>query len=96
VRAPLPYLGRVISILEASFAMPLYEYACQACDHKFETLVRGGDLPECPSCHGTHLEKKQSTFAGRISSGSPLTEIPTAGGCGHCGDPRGPGSCSMN
>ena len=85
--------------------MPLYEYACQACDHKFETLVRGGELPECPSCHGTHLEKKQSTFAGRISSGSPLTEIPSSGGCseipssggcGHCGDPRGPGSCSMN
>ena len=58
--------------------MPLYEYACQACEHKFETLVRGGELPECPSCHGTHLEKKQSTFAGRISGGSPLTEIPSA------------------
>ena len=43
--------------------MPLYEYACQACEHRFETLVRGGELPECPSCHGTHLEKKQSTMS---------------------------------
>jgi putative FmdB family regulatory protein len=76
--------------------MPLYEYACQACEHRFETLVRGGELPECPSCHGTHLEKKQSTFAGRVTSGSPLAEIPAGAGCGHCGDPRGPGSCSMN
>ena len=76
--------------------MPHFEYDCQECLTRFESFVTRDRVPECPSCHGTHLEKKQSTFAGRISSGSPLTDIPSASGCGHCGDPRGPGSCSMN
>ena len=25
--------------------MPMYEYACQACAHHFETLVRSGSQP---------------------------------------------------
>ena len=59
-------------------------------------------FPTSPAASRTTLSAErdttsaQSTFAGRISGGSPLTEIPTGAGCGHCGDPRGPGSCSMN
>lgn len=76
--------------------MPLFEYACKSCDHQFESLVRGGEIPECPSCHGTTLERRQSVFAARSSSPSTgATEVPT-GACGACGDPRGPGACSMN
>lgn len=75
--------------------MPLYEYSCRECDHRFEALVRGDRTPECPSCHATELERRQSVFAARTTAGSSVTEIPT-GGCGHCGDPRGPGSCSIN
>ncbi len=77
--------------------MPLFEYACAACDHEFETLVRGNDTPECPSCRSQSLQKRQSVFATRTSAGpSGITEMPAGGGCGRCGDPRGPGSCSMN
>ena len=80
--------------------MPLFEYACKTCERQFEWLTRGESTPECPSCRGTSLEKRQSVFAARSSSqpsgAMPIrTQIPT-GACGSCGDPRGPGSCSLN
>ena len=43
--------------------MPMFEYACRACGHEFETLVRSGDTPECASCGSKDLEKKLSTPA---------------------------------
>ena len=77
--------------------MPLFEYACQTCEHEFEALVRGHDTPECPSCRSQSLERRQSVFAARSSAAaSPISEIPAGGACGLCGDPRGPGSCSVN
>ena len=76
--------------------MPLFEYACKRCDREFEFLARGNDTPECPSCHGTALERRQSVFAARTAApSSGATPVPM-GGCGACGDPRGPGACSMN
>jgi putative FmdB family regulatory protein len=34
--------------------MPLYEYQCDACGHRFETIQRFSDSPlrECPACEG--------------------------------------------
>jgi putative FmdB family regulatory protein len=75
--------------------MPLYEYACRSCEHEFETLVRGNALPSCPSCRSEDLNRRQSVFAARAGATSSIADVPT-GGCGHCGDPRGPGACSMN
>jgi putative FmdB family regulatory protein len=74
--------------------MPLYEYDCRTCSVHFETLVRGTETPECPACHGTDLERALSTFA--VNAASPRVSAPMAGPCGRCGDPRGPGACSMN
>ncbi|MGE0814299.1 MAG: zinc ribbon domain-containing protein [Vicinamibacterales bacterium] len=37
--------------------MPIFEYACRACQHQFETLVRTGDTPACPKCASADLEK---------------------------------------
>ena len=76
--------------------MPLFEYACKACDKQFEILVRGQETPECPSCHGTELQRRLSTFAARTAGGGSAAAMPAMGGCGSCGDPRGPGSCSIN
>jgi putative FmdB family regulatory protein len=77
--------------------VPLFEYACKTCDRQFEFLLRGSDTPECPSCHGTTLERRQSTFAARTAAASSgAAQMPMSGGCGACGDPRGPGACSMN
>jgi putative FmdB family regulatory protein len=76
--------------------MPLYEYACTDCHHRFETLVRGDRTPACPSCHGTALEKQLSVFAAHAGGASAAEAAPMAGACGACGDPRGPGACSIN
>ena len=76
--------------------MPLYEYACQQCEHEFEALIRAGETPECPSCHGTSLERRLSVFAAHTKSTGAPTAVPAVGACGTCGDPRGPGSCSLN
>jgi len=74
--------------------MPLYEYSCKQCDRQFEALVRSGEAPECPSCHGHDLERRLSVFAAHTAGAAPKSFSP--GPCGTCGDPRGPGACSMN
>lgn len=40
--------------------MPIFEYTCKSCGHAFETLVRAGSIPACPSCAGTELERQTS------------------------------------
>jgi putative FmdB family regulatory protein len=75
--------------------MPLYEYACKECDHQFEALVRASDTPECPACHATALERRLSVFAAH-TQGAASSRMASPGPCGACGDPRGPGACSMN
>jgi putative FmdB family regulatory protein len=43
--------------------MPIYEYECRGCQHQFEQLVRTGDIPECPHCHGRDLARLLSHVA---------------------------------
>ena len=81
--------------------MPIFEYVCQDCENRFEVLVNGGSVkPHCPSCDGRKLEQQYSAFAvgttpgkGRFGKSASAGSVPR-GGCGTCGDPRGPGSCS--
>jgi len=40
--------------------MPIYEYACTACGHEFELLIRGKATPACPACESEDLERKLS------------------------------------
>lgn len=75
--------------------MPLFEYACRACDHRFELLVRESTKLECPKCSGTHLDKQFSVFAVSAPASGGSAEMGPAP-CGSCGDPRGPGSCRVN
>jgi putative FmdB family regulatory protein len=74
--------------------MPIYEYACRRCNHQFETLVRGHEDPMCPHCQGTDLERALSTFA--VGGPAVRQSAPAPSPCGRCGDPRGPGACSLN
>ena len=63
--------------------MPLYEYTCSDCGHRFEVLQRIGenaDGLECPECGAERVEKEFSTFASS-SSGSSTSAAPAAG-CG--------------
>jgi putative FmdB family regulatory protein len=76
--------------------MPIYEYICQKCHHQFEALLYGKEKAECPKCHATKLEPQLSVFA--VSAGSTKSSAQAASparGCGSCGDPRGPGACSL-
>jgi putative FmdB family regulatory protein len=43
--------------------MPLYEYACQECEHTFEELVFNREAVECPQCHGARVERLLSVPA---------------------------------
>ncbi len=49
--------------------MPLYEFNCRACGHRFETLVTGSRTPPCPQCDSLELDKLYSTF-GMATAGS--------------------------
>ncbi|HEU4922547.1 MAG TPA: zinc ribbon domain-containing protein [Burkholderiales bacterium] len=70
--------------------MPIYEYACCACGHEFETLVRNGEQPACANCASPDLEKKLSVFAAHgDGEAQPMP-------CVTCGHPGGPGSCDLN
>jgi putative FmdB family regulatory protein len=76
--------------------MPIFEYICKQCHHQFEVIVQGGGKVECPSCRSKKLEKQLSVFAaGTKTNGFDRSQLPV-GPCGSCGDPRGPGSCSLN
>jgi len=76
--------------------MPMYEYQCRSCDHKFELLVRESTRYECPKCTSRELEKQLSVFAVSAqgsSSGGGMQMSAGPSACGACGDPRGAGSC---
>jgi putative FmdB family regulatory protein len=72
--------------------MPIFEYRCEACGHKFEAILFGAQTPECPQCHTDKLEKQLSTFA--VSKGSASSP---AAGCGqsNCCMMNG-GGCEVN
>jgi len=82
--------------------MPLFEYECRGCHQRFEFLTREGRSPACPACKSEDLQKLMSVFAAQSStpaksfSDRPMSTAGGPGACGACGDPRGPGSCSLN
>jgi len=73
--------------------MPIFEYVCKRCDHEFEAIIYGGKKAECPKCQSKQLAPRLSVFAVAGKGASSASQTPS-GGCGSCGDPRGPGSCS--
>jgi putative FmdB family regulatory protein len=57
--------------------MPIYEYHCDTCSNKFETLVlRKLETVQCPACGGTQLSKLISAHA--VGSGMPDTACGSA------------------
>jgi len=72
--------------------MPIFEYRCEECGHKFEAILFGEQRPECPQCHTAKLEKQLSTFAVTKSSGASATSAR----CGQSSCCMMNGDCSMN
>lgn len=63
--------------------MPIYEYKCQQCNHRFEQLIMSSStesVVECPACHGSEVNRLFSTFG--FSSGS--TSRSASGGGASC------------
>jgi putative FmdB family regulatory protein len=63
--------------------MPIYEYRCRDCEHRFEILQRMGPGPEglaCPRCGADQLQKQYSTFAS--NTGEAAQRSSAACGCG--------------
>ena len=75
--------------------MPLFEYQCSACGHRFEFLTRGEARPACPKCESEQLEKQLSTFAVGAIGGSPSPRMAADSPCANCHVPGGPGACGM-
>ena len=75
--------------------MPIFEYVCKDCNHGFEAIVYGSQKVECPKCQSKKLVQQLSTFAVATKGSSSSQPTFASGACGSCGDPRGPGSCSL-
>jgi putative FmdB family regulatory protein len=77
--------------------MPIFEYVCTKCEHRFEALIFGKQKAACPKCQSKDLAPQLSVFAvsARGSGFSARESAAPSGACGSCGDPRGPGACSM-
>src|SRR5579883_3439758 len=69
------------------------EHLCRECRHRFEALVYGSQKAECPKCHSGNLAPQLSTFA--VATKGSASAAASTGPCGSCGDPAGPGACSL-
>jgi putative FmdB family regulatory protein len=76
--------------------MPIYEYTCQACNKKFDQLVRSMSSDakaNCPHCGSPKTARALSVFAAVSGTSAGSSTQPQGGGCGRCG---GPNACSMD
>lgn len=69
--------------------MPVYEYQCATCDHRFEALrpMSQADTPlACPRCAAPNARKMISVFAAisRDGGGSRLVAGSGSSGCASC------------
>jgi putative FmdB family regulatory protein len=70
------------------FGMPIYEYTCSTCEHRFEELVSadGRTMVACPACSSADVTKLFSRFVSRSSSsvGGDMPRAMAGGGGGGC------------
>ncbi len=66
--------------------MPIFEYRCESCGHKFEAILFGEQKPECPKCH---TEKLENSFRRSLLARKAVARIAVEG----CGQSN---CCMMN
>jgi putative FmdB family regulatory protein len=69
--------------------MPIYEYNCKDCGHRFDALrsMKDADQPiKCKKCFGENTTRGISVFFAQADGRS----VVSSGGCGGCSG----GSCS--
>ncbi len=74
--------------------MPIYEYFCEKCQHEFEELVFGDDIPSCPKCCAQNAQKLMSRPCLHAGQGEQATSTNTStsskcsgcsgGNCANC------------
>ncbi len=66
--------------------MPLYEFTCRKCGHRFEELLSLGEAAAgkvaCPACKSKAVDKGFSSFA---TAGAGPASGSLGGGCGRGG-----------
>lgn len=77
--------------------MPLYEYFCDDCETKFETLrpmSKADDPIQCKNCESMHTSRALSMFAAHVNNGGTVSSV-AGGGCsgGNCGSCGGGCGC---
>jgi putative FmdB family regulatory protein len=73
--------------------MPVYEYSCQDCGKKFDTLrsMKDADQPiPCKGCQSQHTRRMLSKC---YSQGDRKNSVTQSGGCGGCSGGSSCGSC---
>jgi putative FmdB family regulatory protein len=71
--------------------MPIYEYTCNQCGHRFEewqASMNADAKVQCTKCQSRDVERLVSVFAAQHAE--PESVPLPSGGCGRCGDPNGP------
>lgn len=64
--------------------MPVYEFACKSCGHRFSTLCKLGEDASCPKCGG-ETKKLFSPFAISINNSSEeASSHPSSSPCSTC------------
>jgi putative FmdB family regulatory protein len=73
--------------------MPLYEYECEACRHRFERIQKFSDPPveQCPNCEGKVRKLLSSPAIQFKGSGWYITDYAKKGG-GESSTAKDPGS----
>ena len=70
--------------------MPIYEYLCAGCGHRFEVMHIAADSygsVRCPACGGKRAGRQLSTFA----VAAPASAAPMCERTGACASPDIPG-----
>lgn len=49
--------------------MPIYDFQCKRCGHRFEQLVKPGESAACPDC-GAAGAQRQSSYSAAVSTSS--------------------------
>lgn len=73
--------------------MPIYEYACAACGHRFEEWQKMSDPPvkTCPKCKKKKVEKLISQTAFQLKGGGWYADLYSSSKGGDKGDKGGKG-----
>jgi putative FmdB family regulatory protein len=71
--------------------MPIFEYVCESCGHRFEAIVMGSQEASCPKCNAHQLEQQLSKFSAHSKSSSASSPCASGGPC--C---MGSGGCDVN